>query len=62
MALKQEKVHTLDEVIYNSILDGLLKSKDYEKMLTLYGFMKEEKIKPSNVTYSILIRLFNNTQ
>lgn len=52
----------MDEVLYNSLLDGLLKSQDYDKMFLLYKMMVEDNVKPSNVTYSILIRLHNNTQ
>jgi pentatricopeptide repeat protein len=48
----------LDEILYNSLLDGLVKSNELEKAQIVYDYMKEDQIKPSNVTYSILIKLF----
>jgi leucine-rich PPR motif-containing protein len=50
---------TLDEVIYNSILDGLLKSEKYEEALKVYEDMMANKIKGSNATYSILIKIYS---
>ena len=50
----------VDEVLYNSVLDGLLKSREYEKCKEIYELMMKDSIKPSNVTYSILIKLFSN--
>lgn len=49
----------LDEVIFNSILDGLLKSERYEESLKVYEDMKKHPIKRSNTTYSILIKIFS---
>ena len=62
LKLKEEKIYTLDEVIYNSLLDGLLKSKEYEKVSIVYDLMLKDQIKPSNVTYSIIIKLYSNQQ
>lgn len=49
----------LDEVIYNSILDGLLKSGQYEEALNIHNDMKKQQIKRSNATYSILIKIYS---
>jgi len=49
----------LDEVIFNSILDGLLKSEQYEEALKIYEDMKKQEIKRSNATFSILIKIFS---
>jgi pentatricopeptide repeat protein len=49
----------LDEVIFNSILDGLLKSEQYNDALVVYEDMKLNKIKGSNATYSILIKIYS---
>jgi len=56
--LKNGNDFKLDEVIYNSILDGCVKQNLFDKALEIYNDMKELKISPSNVTYSILIKLF----
>jgi len=49
----------LDEVIFNSILDGLLKSGKYDDALKIYEDMKKQQIKRSNATFSILIKIFS---
>jgi pentatricopeptide repeat protein len=49
----------LDEVVYNSILDGLLKSSRYHDALNLYEDMRKNNIKRSNATFSILIKIFS---
>ncbi len=56
--LKNGNDFKLDEVIYNSILDGCVKQNLFEKALDVYNDMCSHKISPSNVTYSILIKLF----
>lgn len=58
--LRNEKKFKIDEVMYNSLLDGLIKAHDHEKCSQVYIYMKEDNIKASNVTYSILIKLFSN--
>jgi len=52
--------YTLDEVIYNSILDGCVKTKNYDKAIEIYNDMMDRKVNKSNVTYSILIKLYSN--
>ena len=47
-----------DEVLYNSLLDGCLKANQLEMALKCYSNMKKLKIKASNVTYSILAKIY----
>lgn len=49
----------LDEVIFNSILDGLLKSFKFEEALKVYEDMRKNNIKRSNATFSILIKIYS---
>ena len=56
--LKNGNDFKLDEVIYNSILDGCVKQNHFDKAIEIYSDMKKLNITPSNVTYSILIKLF----
>jgi len=57
--LKGHDEIVLDEVIFNSILDGLLKSGQYDEALNIYNDMKKQEIKRSNATFSILIKIFS---
>ncbi len=50
----------LDEVIYNSILDGCAKTRNLDKALIVYADMQKNQVKKSNVTYSILVKLYAN--
>jgi len=47
-----------DEVLYNSLLDGCLKADETNMALKCFSNMKKLKIKPSNVTYSILAKIY----
>ncbi len=47
-----------DEVLYNSLLDGCCKANEVEMALKVYENMQALQIKPSNVTYSILIKIY----
>ena len=47
-----------DDVIYNSLLDVTLKSNMTDVSLELYCKMKKARVKPTNVTYSILIKIY----
>lgn len=59
--LKQQKKDIpLDEVIYNSILDGCVKTKEFKKAESIADEMIKNKIEFSNVTYSILVKLYAN--
>jgi pentatricopeptide repeat protein len=57
--LKNRDDMVLDEVIFNSILDGLLKAGRYEDALKTYEDMKKNNIRRSNATFSILIKIFS---
>ena len=46
--------------MYNSILDGLCKAREHSLAFEIYEKMQEDKIEPSNVTFSILIKLYTN--
>jgi leucine-rich PPR motif-containing protein len=46
----------VDEVLYNSVLDTCIKFNKIELAESLYMDMKERAIKPSIITYSILIK------
>jgi len=55
---KEEKNELkLDEVLYNTLLDGCLKNNEDDKAFTIISEMRRKKIAFSNVSYSILIRL-----
>ncbi len=57
--LKGREEMVLDEIIYNSVLDGLLKSGKYDECLKVFKDMLKNEISKSNATYSILIKLFS---
>jgi pentatricopeptide repeat protein len=56
--LKKDHVFNLDEVLYNSLLHGLQKAKEYDRVLIVYRDMVQNNIRPSSVTYSILIKVY----
>ncbi len=47
-----------DEVLYNSLLDGCFKANEVEIAMMIYKNMQSLEIKPSNVTFSILIKIY----
>jgi pentatricopeptide repeat protein len=57
--LKKKEDLILDEVIYNSILDGLLKAGRYDEALSIYQDMKKNNLRRSNATFSILIKIYS---
>jgi len=57
--LKKRDDITLDEVIFNSILDGLLKTGKYDEALEIYNDMKKANVRRSNATFSILIKIYS---
>ena len=60
--LNTNSTFQMDEVIYNSILDGCAKTRNLEKALCIYEDMQKNGIKRSNVTFSILIKLYANNR
>lgn len=51
-----------DEVLYNSLLDGCCKAGEVEIALLVYQNMRTLGIKPSNVTFSILIKIYGKAR
>lgn len=60
--LRESAEYNIDEVLYNSLLDGLFKVGETKLCLDVYEKMKTDAIKLSNVTYSILIKLYNQLE
>jgi len=58
--LKQSNKYKPDEVMYNSILDGCVKARELNRAIEVYEDMKTLGVNRSNVTYSILIKLYSN--
>lgn len=56
--LRKEKTFRMDEVLFNSLLHGLHKAREFEKAIEVYNDMPEYGVKPSHVTYSILIKIY----
>lgn len=46
-----------DEVLYNSLLDGCCKAGEVDMALKVYSNMRTLCIRPSNVTFSILVKV-----
>jgi len=46
----------LDEIIFNCVIDACFKFGDFNKAIQLYRDMQAEKIRPSSVTYGIMIK------
>ena len=53
--MMQEQQIQPDEVLYNSLLDGCCKSNQLDLGLKVYKSMREQNIKPSNVTVSLIL-------
>lgn len=54
--IRKKKKQEIDEVLYNSLLDGLVKAKEPQLALNLYKEMLEDGVNPGVVTYSILMK------
>lgn len=50
----------VDEVLYNTLLDSFVVNNNEEALLKIYQEMKSMGVKPSVVTYGILIKLYTN--
>ena len=57
--LKSKSNLILDEVVYNTILDGLSKASMYDKALEIYQDMINNQMKKSNTTCSIMIKIYS---
>jgi len=49
---------TCDEIMYNSLIDGCAKAKLMHQGLAIFEEMMQARVAPSNITFSILVRLF----
>ena len=56
--LRKEKKGEIDEILYNSLMDGLVKLKESNLVMKLYEKMQSDHIKPGIVTYSILMKAY----
>ena len=54
--LRIKRKKELDEVLYNTLMDGLVKLKEANLALKVYGKMKEDGVKAGVVSYSILMK------
>lgn len=55
--IKEDGSVKVDEILYNIVMDGLVRVGKYEKAVELFSQMQKENFKPSNVTYSIMVRV-----
>jgi pentatricopeptide repeat domain-containing protein 1 len=47
-----------DELVYNMLMDGCVKANDHEAGIGLFAEMTQAGMKPSTITHSILVRLY----
>ena len=57
--LTKSKEFVLDEIIYNTVLDACAKTGNFEKAMEICESMRLQNVRKSNVTYSILIKLYS---
>jgi len=58
--LRREKKFVLDDVLFNSILQGLKEARQYDRAMQVHKEMIEDNVKPSMFTYSILIKVYGD--
>lgn len=46
-----------DEIVYNSLIDGCAKAQKVEEGLMVFSEMVQSRVAPSNITFSILVKL-----
>jgi pentatricopeptide repeat domain-containing protein 1 len=56
--IKNNKLIKLDEVLYNCVIDVCFKLGDCNKAINLYKNMISDGLKPSAITYGIMIKGF----
>merc|ERR1719324_929254 len=59
--LKQENL-VLDEIAFNSLLNGCSKNNKVSYAETVFQSMRELGVKPSNVTFSILVKMYGKAK
>lgn len=61
LALKEELVSRglrCDEIMYNSLIDGCSKAHQLEEGIKVFHDMLQSNVPPSNITFSILVKLY----
>jgi pentatricopeptide repeat protein len=58
--LSSDQRFTLDEVMFNTLLDCFAKNKDEKNLLKILNDMKKKDIHMSVITYGVLIKLYTN--
>merc|ERR1719502_256862 len=48
----------VDELVYNTLMDGCVKANDLSAGIGLFAEMTQAGMKPSSITHSILVRLY----
>merc|ERR1719181_83582 len=48
----------VDEILYNSLLEGCVKSNQATRGLELFQQMLADKVQPSNITFSIMVKIY----
>merc|ERR1719252_352862 len=59
--LKQENL-VLDEIAFNSLLNGCSKNNKVSYAETVFQSMRELGVKPSNITFSILVKMYGKAK
>merc|ERR1719214_548489 len=59
--LKQENL-VLDEIAFNSLLNGCSKNNKVSYAETVFQSMQDLKVRPSNVTFSILVKMYGRAK
>jgi len=54
--IKEKQLVKMDEIIYNCVIDACFRFGDYQKAVTLYRDMVSANVRPSSVTYGIMIK------
>jgi pentatricopeptide repeat domain-containing protein 1 len=50
-----------DEILYNCLIDACVRFKDVNRAVAVFHQMGMEKIRPSSVTYGILIKAYGQS-
>jgi len=56
-SMRETTDFTPDEIMYNSLLDGCARQGLWERALSVLSEMEEAKVKPSNFTLSVLVKV-----
>lgn len=56
--IKANKTTSPDEILYNCLIDACIRLKDFHRAVSVFNEMNMSEIKPSSVTYGILIKSY----